>query len=264
MFKYFKIERSAWLGRVILVIVAIFLLIVVIDFYIEYKINKVIQSEEFHRHLQERLRPTMIFDQNGSVFLDKGGWKWIKDLKVLKDKRGFVEKIFVTLKDSNMFPILTSLDNTVNYSIKIVHGKGLEVLYELEMNNFSEPRATTSYFNLEMVGGAEMQSIANPSYREKVMYIPGKIIADGLDTIRKPGNIKLNIGMDNDPIYQPDEGDTYYDTRVHSYSVFSEGKWKKLAFVTQEDIKEGEAPKQIQPKLSISRGKKHTSKTRPK
>ena len=250
--------------RAVLTIVGIFSSLVVIDYYIEYKITNVIQSEGFQRNLQERLRPAMIFDQNGSIFLDKGGWKWIDDLKVLKNKRGFVEKITFTLKNPNMFPILTSLDNTVNYSINIARGKGSEVIYELEMNNYSEPRATPSYFSLEMVEGAEIQSIAKPPYREKVMYIPGKIIADSLDTVRKPGNTKLNVGMNIDPVYQPDEGDTYYDTRVHSYFVFSEGKWKKLAFATQEEIREADASIQTDPKSSISREKRPAPKKRPK
>ncbi len=264
MNKHSKIERRTLIKTVILTIVAIFSLLVVIDNYIEYKINKVNLNEEFIRHLQENLRPAVIFDQNGSVFMDQGAWKWIKNLEVIKDQKGFVEKIFLTLIDPNMFPILTSLDNTVNYSINIARGKGLEVIYELEMRSYSEPRPTKSYFNLEMVGGAAMQFIAKPPYGEKVMYISGKIIADGLDTIRKPGNTKLNVGMDNDPVYQPDDGDTYYDTRVHSYFVFSEGKWKQLAFVNQEEIREAEASMQTDPNSSSSRGKRPTPKKRPK
>ena len=264
MMKESKTERRTLIKRAILTIAAIFLLLVVMDNYMDYKINKIILSEGFLRHLQENFRPAMIFDQNGSVFVDRGAWKCIKDLEVLKDKRGFVEKISVTLKDPDMFPILTSLDNTVHYSINIARGKGLEVMYELEMRSYSEPRPTKSYFNLELVGGTAMQFIANPSYREKVMYLPGKIVADGLDTVRKPGNTRLNVGMDNDPVYQPDEGDTYYDRRVHSYLVFSEGKWKKLAFVNQEEIRKADASMQTDPQFRSSREKRSIPKERAK
>jgi len=230
----------------------------------EYKVNKAILSERFLRHIRENIRPALIFDENGSVSVDWGAWKWVKDLRVVKDQRGFVEKITVTLIDPNMFPILTSLDETVNYSISLDRGKRLEVIYELEVRSYSEPRPRNSYFNLELVDSATMKFIANPSHSEKVMYIPGKIIADGLDTIRKPGNMKLNVGMNIDPVYQPDEGDTYYDTRVHSYFVYSEGKWKKLAFVNQEEIRQADTSIQTDPKSSISREKGPIPKKRPK
>jgi len=256
-------DKRTLMIRAILTIAAVFLLLIVIDYYTEYKINKVILSAGFLRHLQENFRPAVTFDQNGSVSADRGAWKWIKDLRVLKDQRGFVEKITVTLIDPNMFPILTSLDNTVHYSINIARGKGLEVMYELEMRSYSEPRPRNSYFHLELVGGVAMQFVKNPLYGEKVMYIPGKIIADGLDTIRKPGNTKLNIGTDNDPVYQPDEGDTYYDRRVHSYFVYSEGKWKKLAFVNQEEIRQADTSIQTDLQSSISREKRPTPKKRP-
>jgi hypothetical protein len=232
------LEQKPFLKWAIGLCIAIFTALGVllgVDYYLEYKINGAIGNERVLKKLQSYVRPSIIFDQNGTVLSDQGAWKLIEDLKVSSDKSGFVDKIVITLKDTNIFPILTSLDNTVNYSFNIVRGKKLDVIYELEMRSYSKPRSTTSLFTLEMVSGSALQITPKTLNAQRVMYFPGMIIAEeGLDLVRKPGNAKLNVAMATDPIYQPTEGDTYYDTRVQCYLVFSKGKWRKLLFANEK------------------------------
>jgi len=205
-----------------------------VDTYVENKIGRVIQDEKIIKKLQSYVRPSIIFDQHGTILSDQGAWQFIDDLKVSIDKKGFVNSITVALKNPSSTPILTSLDGTVQYSISKVRGKKLDVIFELEMRSYSEPKATSSLFSLEMVYGELLQFNPKSNVKEKVIYFPGKIVAEGMDTIRHPGNARFNASMKEDPIYNPVDGDTYYDLRKHCYLVFSNGKWKKLSFVDED------------------------------
>jgi len=193
------------------------------------------QAEAELKKLQSYVRPSLIFDQNGAFLSDQGARGLIEILKVSLDKSGFVETIAITLKVPNIFPVITSLDNTVNYSFNIVQGTKLDFVCELEMRSYSKPRSKTSLFSLEIVSGSALQMIPKTINTQKVMYFPGTIIAEeGLDLVRKPGMVKFNAAMGTDPIYQPTEGDTYYDTRVQCYLVFSKGRWRKLSFADEK------------------------------
>ena len=129
------------------------------DDYIDSKIRNALQSEEIIKKLQSNNRPFMIFDQNGVVVSDQGAWRLVEDLKVSLNKKGFVEKIIVTPKNPSAFPIITLLDNTVNHSINVERGKKLDVIFELEVRSYSEPRPTNSLFNLEMISGVALEYI---------------------------------------------------------------------------------------------------------
>lgn len=236
-----ELEHKKWLSinwfwkfgiALITVLVSLF----GIDAYLDNKINTALQNEKIIKKLQTYVRPYLIFDQNGAILSDQGAWQYIEDIDVLLNDKGFVKKITLTLKTPNTTPILTSLDDTVNYSFKKVRGKKLDIIIELEVRSFSEPRAMTSLFNLEIVSGDTLQVNYETDKKEKVMYFPGKIYAvEGFETFPSPGERKMNISMGEDPIYDPREGDTYYDTRIHSYLVFSQGKWKKLLFADDND-----------------------------
>jgi hypothetical protein len=193
------------------------------------------QAEAELKKLQSYVRPSIIFDQNGAVLSDQGALGLIEDLKVSMEKSGFVGTIAITLKAPNIFPVLTSLDKTVNYSFNIVQGKKLDVIYELEMRGYSQPRSTTSLFSLEIISGSALQIVPKTLNTQKVMYFPGKIIAEGeFESVKKPGNVRFNSSMGTDPTYQPIDGDTYYDTRVQCYLVFSKGNWRKLLFADEK------------------------------
>jgi hypothetical protein len=161
---------------------------------------------------------------------DQGAWQFIDDLKVSLDKRGFVENIMVNLKNPSVSPVLSSLDGTVQYYISKVRGKKLEIIYELEVRGYSEPRTTSSLFTLEMVYGESLQFNPKIVSKEKVIYFPGRIVADEVNTIGRPGEARLNISMREDPVYTPNDGDTYYDLKKHCFVVFSDGKWRNLSF----------------------------------
>ena len=200
-----------------------------VDIYIANKINTAIQSEEVIKKLQSYVRPSIIFDQNSTVLSDLGAWQFIEDLKVSLDKKGFVERITITFKRPNACPILTSLDETVDYYINKVRGKKLDVIYELEVRNYSEPRPASSLFNLELVSGEALQFNPKSKSEQRVTYFSGTIIVE-----KRPGNTRLNMAMGCDPTYAPNEGDTFYDTRKHCYMVYSKGKWKKLSFADDD------------------------------
>jgi len=212
-------------------IIALLITLFTIDYYINIKINTAIQSEETIKKIQSRLSPSLIFDQNGSVLSDQGAYQFIEDIKVELDQQKFVKNITIIPKKPNLCPIITPLDNTVSYAINTVRGNKLDIIFELETISHSEPRQEISLFNLEFLTGSTLQfSLEELKNKEKVLYFAGRIVADGLDMIKRPGNTKFSAAMGTDPTYEPIDGDTYYDTRIHEYLVFSEGKWKKLAF----------------------------------
>lgn len=228
------IKWSFGLGVAAIVVIAS---LAAVDYYIEKKVNDAISDEELIKKISSRVRPSMIFDQNGSILADMGAWQFISDLNVSENTQGFVDKITISMKNPGASPILTSLDKTVDYFIRSVKGKKLNVTYELEVLSHTKPKASKSLFNLEFVSGETLGFELRPRSNKRVMYFPGKIVADGLDTIRRPGKTKLNASMGTDPQYSPIEGDSYYDTRINHWVVFSKGKWRQLRFRDDDENK---------------------------
>jgi len=216
---------------VILVIASLF----AVDQYFEYKIERTVKSDAVIKILQSYVRPSMIFDQNETISSDQGALKLIEEYKVSLDNQGFVKTITISPKEPNTFPLITPLDRTVNYSLNIVRGKKFDVIYQLEVMNYTKPRAASSLFSLEMITGVSMINlIPKVSSEEKVTTFNTNIEADEFRSRKNPGYVRFSVTMGQDPAYQPTDGDTYFDTRKQYYRVFSRNKWRKLPLVDEQ------------------------------
>jgi hypothetical protein len=219
-----------WAIGIIFSILAVLGTLFGIDVYIESKIERAIQSESVIKKLQSQVRPSILFDQNSAILSDQGALQFIDDLVVKLDEKGFANEITISPKNPLTTPILTCLDKNVDYFIKDVHREKLNISYRLEMIRYTEPRARSSIFSIEIVPGEIFHFTTDYSKAKKIMYFPGTIIADGLEMIKKHGNTKMNVSMYEEPSYAPNEGDTYYNLKLHYYCVFSNGTWRKLLF----------------------------------
>ncbi len=87
--------------------------------YINNRIEKRITDDKYIEKLSTSLRPFLIFNNNGIVTYDHGGLKYIKDIKLSKNKGGYLEKIVITTNDIflNNAPILNCIGSD-NYSFE--------------------------------------------------------------------------------------------------------------------------------------------------
>jgi len=203
-----------------------------LNYYIDWRIDKSIQSENVINKLQTFVRPSMIFDQNGAILSDQGAYQFIDKFQVSQTNKGLVDKITITPKKPNICPILIPLDTTASYYINEDHGNGLEIIYELVPTSYSIPRPKTSLFNLEIVPGSITQYGPKSKDEEVKMYLPGSIFVTGSLTSdnKKPGETYVYLAMGEDPRYTPLDGMIYFDTRYHSLRVYSQGKWRNVLF----------------------------------
>ena len=202
------------------------------DQYIDYKVDKAAANPEIIEKIRQQVRPTLIFDEKGSILSDMGARQYIEDdikTKLAKTKDGyFTKEIRVILKNPLSIPILTCLDNTVDYTVNPDRGKNLEILYNLNVNSYSKPRAKLSLFHLEVISGEALQYQTTEIKAKRAMYFPGTIEADGIISRYKKGARRLQCAMFEDPKYKPMEGDMYYNLRIKSWVTYSNGKWREL------------------------------------
>lgn len=87
--------------------------------YINNRIEKRITDDKYIEKLSTVLRPFLIFNDNGIVTYDHGGLKYIQDIKLSKNKGGYLKKIVITTNDIflNNAPILNCIGSD-NYSFE--------------------------------------------------------------------------------------------------------------------------------------------------
>ena len=215
-----------WLATILGLALALF----GIDKYIDYKVDNAVTKPEVIEKLRERVRPMLIFDENGAILSDMGARQYIEDdIELEKTKDGnSIKRVKITLKNPCSIPILTCLDNTVDYVVDPKRGKGLEIVYDLNVNSYSKPRAKTSLFNLEVISGEALQYQVTEVEKKRTMYFPGKIVADELEMTKKYGQARFQAAMYENPTYKPVEGDLYFNSKIGHWVTYSKGKWRKL------------------------------------
>lgn len=216
-------------GQVIGIIVVIVGLIA-LDQYIDYKVKNGIERPEVLDKLRQKVRPMVIFDDNGSILSDMGARQYVEDeIKIIKtNDEKFLKEIRITLKNPLSIPILTCLDNSVDYLVNPKRGKKLEIIYELSVNSYSEPRSKISLFNIEIITGEALQYQVTELIDKRTIYFPGKVVVDSMEARYKPGEVRLQAPMKENPTYNPRDGDLYFNLRNKHWVTFSNGKWRNL------------------------------------
>jgi len=114
---------------------------------IDKRVDEKIANSKFINHLVEEITPFintpyMIFDENSSISVDKGGSYYIENIIVEKDTfKWFKEigevpnKITIIAKQAlQTAPLLSCLDSGDNYTITVKRGQKFNWEYTLELN----------------------------------------------------------------------------------------------------------------------------------
>jgi hypothetical protein len=123
-----------WLTTAITTCITILTLIVTLfalQYYLDYLVNKKVHEENFIDNVASRVRPFVIFDQNGSILAEKGARKFINQIEVERSKKGGIPtRIKVDFTQAfGVVPILECLDD--RFVITHKRGKMYEVDYDL-------------------------------------------------------------------------------------------------------------------------------------
>ncbi len=111
---------------------------------IEERINKIIEHPDYIRKIASLVKPTVIFNGDGSILHDLGGMTLIKEIRVDKGIQSacpgnllFPTAITVSpIKHMANAPIITC-NSDFDFQITESRAKGFDWLYKLTMNGYS-------------------------------------------------------------------------------------------------------------------------------
>ena len=124
-YKNTLIKTALACGTVIAVVGGLF----AIDSYIDSKIEDKLENPAFINKVAQSMRPSVIFDLNGSILSDMGAMQYIEDIKVDVKKPLRYDIIISPKKFLSVAPILECLDEQPKMIIK--RGKKFDWIYEL-------------------------------------------------------------------------------------------------------------------------------------
>jgi len=132
------------IGTIIIVIISV-------TSYIDRSIKTTIKNPEYLRRIASHVRPAIIFNSNGSIINDQGGWQYIEEIKVEPRESSHIpKKIIVTPKQIlESAPILTAVDPAM-FDTKTERGKNLNWVYNLEIKGSNFPMKSCR-FRLEII-----------------------------------------------------------------------------------------------------------------
>jgi hypothetical protein len=100
-----------------------------IDSYIDSKIEGKLENPAFINKVAKSMRPSVIFDINGSILSDMGAMQYIEDIKVDVNEPLRYDIIVSPKKFLSVAPILECLDEQPKIIVK--RGKKFDWIYEL-------------------------------------------------------------------------------------------------------------------------------------
>ena len=109
---------------------------------------------EFLQKVATRVRPSIIFDSNGTILSDVGGMELVEKFEVINEKSSLIpQKVILTPKKLlSYMPVLTSLGE-VQVNIFSKRGKGLSIEYEFGGTSISESGHDVSRYRLDFITG---------------------------------------------------------------------------------------------------------------
>jgi hypothetical protein len=123
--------------------------------FVDSRIEKKIQEESFLRKIAASLRPTVIFDESGSILLDQGGMDVLERIEVShSDIDHMPEQVVIHPKRHlTHAPILQTLEDEI-VEIDISRGQGYQWQYRLKYKFYEQPfpGKEKRRFRLEVVG----------------------------------------------------------------------------------------------------------------
>ena len=119
--------------------------------FIDWRIERMIREETFLHRIASSLRPTVIFDENGSVLVDQGAMELINSIDVsLSDARRPAEIVVVPNRYLAHPPLLQTLENEL---VDVVPTRGKHFLWRFKLNYemYNETFTGKRRFRMEVV-----------------------------------------------------------------------------------------------------------------
>jgi hypothetical protein len=149
-------ENLGVVGTFILSLGGLFGMVLGFNSYLDNRIESRLTDPVFVKQLNSKLRPTVIFDEHGTILSDSGGMEHIREIRVVrsdKDKNDWIVTIR-SIRHLAVEPVIEPLDD--RYVVNAHRGQGFDWIFTLDAKVFmvAQSSATIDHperFRLELV-----------------------------------------------------------------------------------------------------------------
>jgi len=138
----------AVLGGVALVVSSIYGFSV----YVRTQVRNILEDDKFIKEIATRVRPSVIFDEKGSILANQGAMQYLDSIKVTvethRDRANMPVRIVVSPKQLLSYPPIIESLNFNSFVISEKRGEQYNWIYTMQQLNFGE---TEYRFRLEIV-----------------------------------------------------------------------------------------------------------------
>jgi hypothetical protein len=121
--------------------------------YIDSRVESKIHNDDFLKKLARSVRPSLVFDENGSILADMGAVPFVSNISVTKGPKDSLEIIVSPVEYLGIEPVLEALDD--QYTIRVERGKKFDwVFYLAGVQTLvleSSPKRDRGRFRLEII-----------------------------------------------------------------------------------------------------------------
>ena len=121
--------------------------------YLDTRIETRINNADFLKKLARSVRPSLVFDEKGSIVADMGAVSFVDNISVAKGAKDTLEIVVSPLEYLGIEPVLESLDGL--YTIHAERGQKFDWIFRLYGIQFIEtegsPQRDRQRFRLELI-----------------------------------------------------------------------------------------------------------------
>jgi hypothetical protein len=121
--------------------------------YIDSRIDSKIHNADFLKKLARNVRPSLVFDENGSILADMGAVPFVSNISVSKESKGNLKITVSPAEYLGIQPVLEALDG--QYVIRAERGQKFDWVFHLagvqRLLLASSPKPEKGRFRLEII-----------------------------------------------------------------------------------------------------------------
>ncbi|MCG6535991.1 MAG: hypothetical protein L7F78_15130 [Syntrophales bacterium LBB04] len=121
--------------------------------YIDSRIESKIHNTDYLKKLSRSVRPSLVFDEKGSILADMGAVPFISNISVSKTAKGSIKIVISPAEYLAIEPMLEALDD--QYTIRAERGEKFDWIFHLAgiqiLVTDSSPRRDKGRFRLEII-----------------------------------------------------------------------------------------------------------------
>ena len=135
----------------VLGLLGIFAIQFAVESYLNAKVRERVNDPEFIRKVAAQVRPSVIFDGNGTILADIGAMQFLEKIEVAGLYAGAgVQQIVVYPKEHLAYPPLLQSVDSATWEIRAKRGKAYQWVYELSLNSTADNQKEFR-FRLEII-----------------------------------------------------------------------------------------------------------------